>query len=156
RATAGRNASEGRGVGNCAAEASDRLRSFPRHHRQGRRTPGRLRAQSQPLHPRRAEEMNTVFADSFYYFALANPSDAAHSKALKYAKLPTCPKVTTDWVITELADGLSQVPNRPIFNLLLKGIRTSPTTIVPFEKSLMDRGLALHAARPDKDWSLTD
>jgi uncharacterized protein len=30
------------------------------------------------------------------------------------------------------------------------------TTVVPFDSTLMNRGLALFASRSDKDWSLTD
>lgn len=30
------------------------------------------------------------------------------------------------------------------------------TAVIAAEQSLMDRGLQLYSARPDKDWSLTD
>jgi predicted nucleic acid-binding protein len=67
--------------------------------------------------------MKPVFGDSFYYFALANPSDTAHAKAVQYAQSPTCPKFVTEWVITELADGLSAVQNRPLFVQFSASIR---------------------------------
>jgi len=49
--------------------------------------------------------MTKVFADTFYFLALLNKRDEAHAKALdlssRIEKL-----VTTEWVLTELADGL--------------------------------------------------
>jgi predicted nucleic acid-binding protein len=96
--------------------------------------------------------MKSVLADTFYYFALINPDDIAHAKAVAFAKSATAPMVTTDWIITELADGLCAVANRPVFARLLAIIRSSSTTVVPFDAGLMDRGLALFAERQDKDW----
>jgi len=64
--------------------------------------------------------------------------------------------VVTDWVITELADGLCAVANRPLFAGLLSIIKGPTTTVIDFDTLLMDRGLALFAGRQDKDWSLTD
>jgi uncharacterized protein len=100
--------------------------------------------------------MKPVFADTFYYLAVVNPADIGHAKAVAFAKSATAPMVTTDWVITELADGLCAVTNRPVFARLLAIIRGGSTTVLPFDAGLMDRGLALFAERPDKDWSLTD
>ena len=100
--------------------------------------------------------MKPVFADTYYYLALVNPSDNGHAKAVAFAKSATAPMVVTDWVITELADGLCAVANRPLFARLLSIIRGNSTTVVPFDAGLMERGLALFAERQDKDWSLTD
>ena len=100
--------------------------------------------------------MNSVFADTYYYLALVNPRDVGHAKSVAYAKLATGRMVVTDWVVTELADGLCAIANRPLFTRLLNIIRGGSTTVVPFDAGLMDRGLALFAVRADKDWSLTD
>ncbi len=100
--------------------------------------------------------MKPVFADTYYYLALVNPKDIGHVKAVAFAKSATAPMVTTDWVITELADALCAVANRPVFSRLLSIIRGGSTTVVPFDAGLMERGLALFAERQDKDWPLTD
>jgi uncharacterized protein len=100
--------------------------------------------------------MTPVFADTYYYLALVNPKDVGHAKSVAYAKEATRPMVVTDWVITELADGLCAVVNRPLFTKLLNTIRSGATIIVPFDAGLMDRGLALFTDRQDKDWPLTD
>ena len=91
--------------------------------------------------------MKPVFADTYYYLALVNPSDNGHAKAVAFAKSATAPMVVTDWVITELADGLCAVANRPLFARLLSIIRGNSTTVVPFDAGLMERGLALFAER---------
>ena len=45
--------------------------------------------------------MNRTFADSFYFFAILNPSDRAHQRALDFATRHQEPIVTTAWVLTE-------------------------------------------------------
>lgn len=100
--------------------------------------------------------MTRVFADTFYFLALLNKRDEAHAKAVdlssRIEKL-----VTTEWVLTELADGLASSRSRTIFvetrNELLAD---ADTQIVPFEKQLYEDGISLFHNRPDKEWSLTD
>lgn len=101
--------------------------------------------------------MTPVFADTYYFAALSNPTDRGHARAVAYACGARCPLVTTAWVVTELADGLCKVATRPIFCRLLALLQADPqVTIAPADQGLMDRGLALYVSRPDKDWSLTD
>ena len=100
--------------------------------------------------------MTTYFADSYFWFALANPGDGSHARATQYAQA-SAPLVTTAWVITELADGLCKTTRRTAFVRLHDLMTHDPfLKIVPADQSLMRRGLALYASRPDKDWSLTD
>jgi predicted nucleic acid-binding protein len=101
--------------------------------------------------------MKPVFADSFYFFAVFNPKDAAHEKAKRYAARHDEATVTTAWVLTELADGLAATPYRSDVVRLVSLLRADPENeIVPLTADLMERGLALYDARPDKQWSLTD
>lgn len=101
--------------------------------------------------------MIPVFADTYYYAALLNPADAGHARALAFARTCVRPVVTTAWILTELGDGLCNSANRHVFAKLLSMMRSDPTTmIVPAEQELMDRGVGLYLARPDKEWSLTD
>ena len=72
--------------------------------------------------------MRTIFADSFYYFALVNPSDAAHAKATAFTQSYTGRTVTTGWVLTELADGWARpVSRRALFLQMLADIQPVPT-----------------------------
>jgi predicted nucleic acid-binding protein len=59
--------------------------------------------------------MRTVFADTFYFLALWNPQDNAHARAMAFTQGYHETMVTTDWVVTELADALCQGPNRAMF-----------------------------------------
>ena len=54
--------------------------------------------------------MRTLFADTFYFIALLNPKDAAHAKAVEFTAGNAVRMLTTDWVLTELADGLAKSP----------------------------------------------
>jgi predicted nucleic acid-binding protein len=101
--------------------------------------------------------MTPVFADTFYFLALVNVADAAHQRAVSFSQAHSLPVVTTTWVLTEVADGLSRSARRKVFVQLLEDLRAdSQTLIVPSAQELFDQGVALYAARPDKDWSLTD
>ena len=66
--------------------------------------------------------MSHVFADAFYYFAILNPNDTAHDRALAYATAHDDPVVTTAWVLTELADGLAATGHRRAFSRLKNGM----------------------------------
>ena len=64
--------------------------------------------------------MNRIFADSFYFFAILNPHDAAHSKAIDIGRQYRSPLITTAWVLTELADGLAHTPRRKVFKRVIQ------------------------------------
>lgn len=102
--------------------------------------------------------MTAVFADAFYYFALVNPDDRAHDRAARFAGEYAGLVVTTEWVLTEVADGMARpVRFRDLFLGLYAGLHTdAQVRIVPFSAELFAAGLDLYARRPDKEWSLTD
>lgn len=101
--------------------------------------------------------MNEVFVDSFYFFAILNPRDAAHAGAVEISRRSTRPMVTTTWVLTEVADGLARSANRQVFRRLLARLRANPENqVIPASDDLFEKGIALYDARPDKQWSLTD
>lgn len=102
--------------------------------------------------------MKTVFADTFYFLALLNPSDQAHAKAVAFTAGNTVRMVTTEWIVTELADGLARSPRgRAEFLMTLADLRDDDdVNIVPSDPELLEEGIQLYAKRPDKKWSLTD
>lgn len=101
--------------------------------------------------------MNALFADSYYYIAFVNQRDAAHEKALDFSHSYFGRTVTTEWVLTEVADALSVPELRVVFLELLAQLRSQPgLAIVEASHELFDRGLDLYSRRPDKSWSLTD
>lgn len=100
--------------------------------------------------------MTPVFADTFYFIALLSPADHAHPRAAEYAGLVDR-LVTTDWVLLELADGLSDTENRRLFPTSRTGLYANPLAeVVPLDMALHQRAIDLYIQRPDKDWSLTD
>jgi len=101
--------------------------------------------------------MRTVFADSFYYFALLNERDPAHKTATAFVRTFRGWMVTTGWVLTELGDGLAKPANRAAFLLVLDTVRAEQnTTVVACSDEVLDAGIDLYRQRLDKYWSLTD
>lgn len=100
--------------------------------------------------------MSKVFADTFYFFALLNKHDEAHQKALAHSnKIDRL--VTTEWVLTELADGLASSRGRQMFSNVRQGLLADATVhVVGFDIAVYEDGIRLYGDRQDKEWSLTD
>ena len=82
---------------------------------------------------------------------------STHARARAFTEGFNGRMVTTTWVLTEVADGMADPLDRQGFLAFLEGLRGDPQVeIVPPSQALWDAGVALYAARPDKDWSLTD
>ena len=100
--------------------------------------------------------MNRVFADTFYFLALSNKKDDAHVKAVKFSAVLE-ELVTTEWVLTELADGLASSRHRDVFSRTRQELLADDNVrVVPLSMDLHREGIALYSSRPDKKWSLTD
>lgn len=98
-----------------------------------------------------------LFVDTVYWLALMNPNDTWHRRALDWAALISEPLVTTDAVLTEVADAFCRVDRRRWAVEAIRNIQADPEiTSVPGGSDLFTRALDLYASRPDKDWSLTD
>jgi predicted nucleic acid-binding protein len=102
--------------------------------------------------------MATVFADSFYFFALGNCNDPAHAKALAFSQSYTGRVVTTGFVLMEFVDGCASPPHRRAIAVqALAELQSNPDVfIVPCSETLFREGIDLFEHRPDKEWSLTD
>ncbi|HZK81454.1 MAG TPA: PIN domain-containing protein [Humisphaera sp.] len=101
--------------------------------------------------------MTRVFADTFYFLALLNAKDPAHSRAVEFTLSFVGEMTTTAWVLTELADALNDPANRTKFLATMDQLRGNPQgRIVPPDAGLFAEGIELFKSRPDKKWSLTD
>jgi predicted nucleic acid-binding protein len=101
--------------------------------------------------------MNRVFADTWFWLAVLNPSDPNHSRALAASRAVRHHRVTTDWVLVEVGDALSRMGNRDVFTRFYDWIQRHPgVTIVPATRQLLEDGIYLYRFRRDKDWPLTD
>jgi len=101
--------------------------------------------------------MTRIFADSYFFFALLNPRDPAHAKAVDFSRHNHGPLATTAWVFAELADGLASTPRRQTFRRVLDDFEANRANlIVPAKVETFEKGVDLYHSRPDKQWSLTD
>jgi uncharacterized protein len=101
--------------------------------------------------------MKRIFADAYYFFAILNPHDPAHAKAIDFSRHNRDPLVTTSWVLTELADGLASTPRRGIFRRVMEDFEVNRANlIVPANSETFEKGVDFYHARPDKQWTLTD
>ncbi len=101
--------------------------------------------------------MKAVFADAFYFVACLNRADQHHKKAASFASQNQRPIVTTTWVLTEVADAFAASTARDRIAGFVAALEGDVNTkIVPATQALFHRGLKRYAARPDKDWTLTD
>jgi predicted nucleic acid-binding protein len=100
--------------------------------------------------------VRAVFADTFFYLALLRDDDPAHAKA-RAAVMVNQSIVTTEFVLLELGNACARSEDHADFVAQVAGMRASSRIrIVPLESRLLNLGLGRMAARPDKDWSLTD
>jgi len=101
--------------------------------------------------------MKHLFADTFFFFAYLNAEDDAHEAAARYIGNFNGQLVTTEWVLTELADGMAGVGDRESLTEFVAALQADPSvTIVPSGSELFEEGLALYSSRKDKEWTLTD
>ena len=101
--------------------------------------------------------MTPVFADTVFFLALLNEKDEYHEKARTLLNALRRPIVTTAWVFTELADGLADTPGRILFQpFVTRFAADDRAEVVRADQELLERGIELYHARPDKEWSLTD
>ena len=101
--------------------------------------------------------MKPAFADSHFFLALLNPRDQHHDLAVKTAQAMTRPIVTTQFVLTEVADACARPALRFQFQDLYVRLLANPNArIVPMTADFFASGIDLYSRRPDKDWSLTD
>jgi predicted nucleic acid-binding protein len=76
--------------------------------------------------------MTERFADSFVFLAMLNRRDRKHAAAVEALHAGGEPLVTTAWVLTELADGLSAASSRGLFVAFEQRLRQDPrVTIIP-------------------------
>src|SRR4051812_21679121 len=101
-----------------------------------------------------------VFADTFYWLAVARPRDRWHAAAMRWAAANAATRViTTDEVLTEFLNALSGTgpAGRAYAAALVDALRTDQAVLVlPQTRADFDAALALYRARPDKGYSLTD
>jgi len=102
----------------------------------------------------------SVFADTFYWLALAQPRDAWHAHVVQWAAANSLTRlVTTDEVLTEFLNALAGTgpAGRAHAAATVHDIRTDPQVVVlPQTRIDFDAALSFYESRLDKNYSLTD
>ena len=98
-----------------------------------------------------------TFVDTVYILGLLNSRDRWHRKAVELSQTVRAPFVTSDAVLTEVADALAHRSRRIWASEAIDDLRADPdvTCVTIDERTLVD-GLRLYRQMADKDWSLTD
>lgn len=104
--------------------------------------------------------MPEVFADTFYWIALANPADASHraARAFELAN-PEAALVTTDEVLSEFLNYFSDAGERKrriVVGMFEEANKHAGIEVLPQTRQSLLRGLDLYKTRSDKSYSLTD
>ena len=98
--------------------------------------------------------MTALFADTFYWIALADFSDSAHEQALALTSARASSSiVTTDEVLAEFLTFFSAAPEslRREAAASVQGILASQAVrVIPQSRGSFLAGLELYAGRPDK------
>jgi predicted nucleic acid-binding protein len=104
--------------------------------------------------------MTALFADTFYWIALADFTDSAHRRAVRLtSERGSSPIVTTDEVLTEYLAFFAAAPapfRREAADSVLDLLASSVVRVVPQSRDSFLAGLQLYRARPDKGYSLVD
>jgi hypothetical protein len=99
----------------------------------------------------------TVFADTGYFVALAQPRDEYYARAHAWSAALVEPLIVTEYVLWEMFNWFSKPEWRTRAHQEYQYISTAPHwEVIPASPDLFAEGVELHANRPDKAWSLTD
>lgn len=98
-----------------------------------------------------------IFVDTGYLLAVLNPGDELFDRAQRWATTVNERLLTTEFVLWELVNSLSDPVDRPKAHAAVAEIRSSDGwEVVDASPQLFSEGLLFHAQRTDKQWSLTD
>jgi uncharacterized protein len=104
--------------------------------------------------------MTALFADTFYWIALADSTDSAHQHALALtAERAASFIVTTDEVLTEYLTFFATAPEpfrREVAGSVQALLASSVVRVIPQSRESFRAGLQLYSRRPDKGYSLVD
>jgi predicted nucleic acid-binding protein len=101
-----------------------------------------------------------IFADTFYWIALANPADASHQAAKNFDFTnPEAALVTTDEVFSEFLNYFADAGERKrgiVVGMFEEAMKHAGVEVLPQTRQSLLRGLDLYKGRSDKSYSLTD
>lgn len=104
--------------------------------------------------------MRRVFADTFYWIALANPLDQWHTAAVQATSaLRGLTIITTEEILIEFLahfSGQGRLIRETAVRYAERVLNNPAITVIPQTHQSFLEGFDLYKARPDKGYSLTD
>jgi len=104
--------------------------------------------------------MTALFADTFYWIALADFNDSAHRRALALtSERASSMLITTDEVLAEFLTFFAMAPEQVRRRALVNAQRilgAPDVRVIPQSRESFLSGMSLYGERPDKGYSLTD
>ena len=104
--------------------------------------------------------MRHLFADTFWWIALASPTDQWHTVARRLVpSLVGVSLVTTEEVLSEFLAGMAgrgQYQRQLAVHMVRRILADSTVTVVPQTSGSFRNGFDLYANRLDKEYSLID
>jgi predicted nucleic acid-binding protein len=101
--------------------------------------------------------MAVLFADTFYFIALLDATDAGHPQAVGWSRQRGVSLLTTEYVLLELGDAFHTPGQREEFAVFQDAVRADAKfQVLPSSPQLFAAGLSLFRRRRDKSWQLTD
>jgi hypothetical protein len=98
-----------------------------------------------------------TFLDTVYLVGLLNPRDRWHPRAVELSQTAPAPFVTSNAVLTEVADAFAQRSRRSWASEALGDLRADrDVTCFAVDETIFGAAIALYRQMADKDWSLTD
>ncbi len=102
-----------------------------------------------------------IFMDTAFLIAVIDTSDKYHIPAAEcYKKIVTekWSVITTEAVLIETANGLSEIKWRQVTHKWITQIQKSKTIfkVIPVTTEILNKAIVLYGLRPDKEWGLTD
>jgi predicted nucleic acid-binding protein len=95
--------------------------------------------------------VSEIFADSFYWIALANPADEWHQMATNFSRTNTeAMLITTDEVLSEFLNYYSAAGERKrtvVANMFEETMNHPRVLVLPQTRESLLRGFALYKAR---------
>lgn len=101
--------------------------------------------------------MSRIFLDASFYVALLNQQDEYHEQAVALSRSLREAVVTTEYVLIELGNWLSQTGDKEAFRELLERMEDDERTlIVPCSSNLFLQAVEVYTTRTERNWTLSD
>lgn len=98
-----------------------------------------------------------IFIDTSYLVAMSVRGDGLHRAAMAWTAAARGPFVTTEFVLLEFLNSMSAPGLRARAHRFVEGMLANQSVSVEAASTeLLRAGVAMHKARPDKEWSVTD